>query len=302
MSEEMISELGEASVIPIKVSEGSFLLQGKEPASSTAEKYQVKLGDWVGPYDVLLKVIDEKEMDLFDLNISELLFHYLEHIQVLEMIDLDEAGEFLVVGASLAQIKSKMLLPREEQKDDEEEDETDPRTELVHYLIEYKKFREAADQLRDRPVLNRDVFLKGAKEQFDGGESEGRGQLFQLVKGFQKAFDRRTQSQSFEVEMEEVSVSERFHEIFQLLLKQSEIEFQSLMPATSSKSYLVASFLAVLELVRLKKIKILQMDSDSHLFLRLVAGASEDDLDHSEFDESADEEAPPPMTPKEQKA
>lgn len=273
------------SPIPIGSDSSVHLLQSQDEAVVKSEKYCVDLGVWSGPYDLLLKVIDEQEMNLFDLNISELLFHYLEYLDRLELINLEEAGEFLVVGATLAQIKSKMLLPKDEQSEDEDEDQNDPRDELVRYLIEYKRFKEAAERLRERPLLNRDVFVKGAKENFPGLEAEGSGKLFQLVKGFQVALKRVAHKQNFEIELEEVSVSERFHEIFTMLRERSEIEFQELLPATGSRVYLIASFLAVLEMVRLKKVKILQWETGERLFLKLNPGASDEDVVHSEFDE-----------------
>src|SRR5690349_13907863 len=115
------------------------------------EKYQVTLPAWTGPYDVLLQVIDEQDLNLLDLDISILLEHYLEFIRTSEHINLDEAGEFLVVAATLAQIKSKLLLPKEEGP--QEEEEKDPREDLVRYLMEYQKIKQAAELLKDRPLL-----------------------------------------------------------------------------------------------------------------------------------------------------
>lgn len=263
------------------------LVRAPEEQLSAAEKYQVHLPDWTGPYDVLLKVIDEQEMNLLDLDIAKLLEHYLVYIKELEVINLDEAGEFLVVAATLAQIKSKMLLPDE--KSEEEEEEIDPRAELVQYLIEYQKFKKAAEQLRERPILGRDVFEKGRKEIFQGLEAEGRGKLFQLVKGFQKAIQRVELNQDFEVEMEEVSVSERFHDIFAQVEKHRQVAFEDFLPEGKSKTFLIASFLAVLELVRMKKVGILQRLMDGPVFLEYREGATDADVVHSEFDEEPEE-------------
>jgi len=249
------------------------------------EKFTVVLPQWTGPYDLLLQVIQEQNLNLFDLNISVLLDHYLQYLEQLEAIDIDEAGEFVVVAATLAQIKSKMLLPVDPNEKTEEEEE-DPRAELVRYLIEYQKIKQAADQLRDRPLLGRDVFVKGAREEFEGLESEGHGKLFQLVKGFQKALARADIQLPFEVEMEDVSVSDRFQEVFSRVQIQKEVCFDDFLPSGRSKSYLIASFLAVLELVRMKKISILQRIIDGPLFLIYREGATSEDVVHSEFDEA----------------
>jgi len=260
------------------------LVKAPEAPMSSSEKFIVELPQWSGPYDLLLQVIDEQDLNLFDLNISLLLEHYLIHLQNLDVVDIDEAGEFLVVAATLAQIKSKMLLPAEERS--EEEEEEDPRKKLVQYLIEYQKIKQVAEQLRERPLLGRDVFVKGARESFDGLEAEGSGKLFQLVKGFQKAMLRNRIQTPFAIEMEEVSVSERFKEIFALIESKREIEFEHCLPAGQSKVYLIASFLAVLEMVRMKKILVLQREIDGPLYLQFKEGATAEDVVHSEFDEN----------------
>jgi len=258
---------------------------------AVTKKFTVVLPQWTGPYDLLLQVIQEQDLNLFDLNISILLDHYLQYLEQLESIDIDEAGEFVVVAATLAQIKSKMLLPVDPNEKNEEE-EGDPRAELVRYLIEYQKIKQAADQLRARPLLGRDVFVKGAQEVFEGLETEGHGKLFQLVKGFQKALARADIQLPFEVEMEDVSVSDRFQEVFSRVQTSREVCFEDFLPIGRSKSYLIASFLAVLELVRMKKVLILQRIIDGPLFLIYREGATSEDVVHSEFDEVLDLESP----------
>lgn len=290
--ETISAESFENAALPVQKASTTIsrLIRNHDEEFAAAEKYTVHLPQWTGPYDLLLKVIDEQELNLFDLNIFILLDHYLEHLKDLKTIDLDEAGEFILVGATLAQIKSKMLLPVEE-KDDEEEEE-DPRAKLVQYLLEYQRIKQAADQLRDRPILGRDTFVKGSREVFEALEGEGQGKLFQLVKGFQRALKRATPSAMFEVEQEEVSVSDRFQEIFDLLESKREVSFEAFLPEGRGKVYLIASFLAVLELVRMKKVFVLQRVVDGPLFIRFNEGATGEDVIHSEFDEevTGDEE------------
>lgn len=249
----------------------------------TTEKYQVTLSDWTGPFDVLLQIIDEKELNLLDLDISKLLDAYLEYLETAAHIDIDEAGEFLVVAATLAQIKSKLLLPKEETPNEEEE--KDPREELVRYLIEYQKIKQAAELLKDRPLLGRDVFVKGVREHFEGAEGEGRGQLFQLVRGFQKALRDLNAQIPMQLTTEVVAVSDRLNDIFHELKDRREMEFSEVFAGGMSKVYVVASFLAVLELVRLKKVKIYTSETFG-LFLRMVEGAEVGVDVHSEFDDN----------------
>jgi segregation and condensation protein A len=269
------------------MSEVESLIKAKEETLEKPEKYQVHFSDWYGPYDLLLKVIEEKELNLFDLNIAILLDGYLQYLESLTMIDLDDAGEFLIVAATLAQIKSKMLLPKEETVS--EEDEVDPRAELASYLIEYQKIKQAAERLREMPILGRDVFVKGLHEHFEGLDTEGHGTLFQLVKGFQKAVKRVEVRQDFQIEKENVSVSDRFSEIFLEVKSQKELSFDRLLSDSSSRIFIIASFLAVLELIRMKKIQIFQRDLDGPVFLAFREGATSEDVVHSEFDEVLDD-------------
>jgi segregation and condensation protein A len=272
----------------------SELVRASEDSAQSMPKFEVDVLGWHGPYDLILQVIDEQELNLLDLDISKLLEHYLQYLEGLTSIDIDEAGDFLVVAATLAQIKSKMLLPADESAAVEEV-EVDPRAELVRYLQEYQKFKEAAKLLQDRPLLGRDVFTKGAREQFEGLELEGRGQLFQLVKGFQKAWIRTETKNTYQIEQEEVSVSERLQEVFELLQEKKQLTFDEILIADRGRIFLIASFLAVLELVRLKKMRISQMDSGETLFLNFIEGASDEDVMgvHSEFDESEETSAGP---------
>jgi len=253
--------------------------------SVSRERYQVSLPDWTGPFDLLLQVIEEKSLSLLDLDISKLLEGYMERLQDTSLIDVDEAGEFLVVGASLAQIKSKLLLPKEEEP---QEEEKDPREELVRYLLEYQKIKQAATMLGERPVLGRDVFTKGVHEYFEGIEGEGRGNLFQLVKGFQKVLREIKSSTPMHFVREEVSVAQRLQDIFTTVTERKEVEFRELVKAAQSKTFVVVSFLALLELVRLKKIKLIVSDeTGSKIWLRSVEGADPNDLLKSEFDENS---------------
>lgn len=259
------------------------LIRAEEEALDAHEKYQVSIPDWSGPFDILLQIIDERELNLLDLDIASLLEGYLEHLQQVANVDVEEAGEFLVVGATLAQIKSKLLLPKEEEP---QEEEKDPREELVRYLMEYQKIKQAAMMLGERPVLGRDVFLKGNREHFEGVEAEGHGNLFQLVKGFQKVLREISAQSPMAFDREEVNVSERLLEVFRSVRDRQEVEFKDLISPGSSKTFVVVTFLSILELVRLKKIRLAQLESDGPLYLRFIEGASDEDVLKSEFDEA----------------
>jgi segregation and condensation protein A len=258
------------------------LIQAPREQLVVAEKYQVELPQWKGPYDLLLQVIEDQGLNLLDLDIAKLLDGYMAMLESATDLNLDEAGDFLVVAATLAQIKSRLLLPQEPVA---EEEEKDPREDLVKYLIEYQKMKQAAELLKDRPLLGRDVFTKGVHEHFEGVEAEGHGNLFQLVKGFQKVLRELKAETPYQIEREDVSVSVRFQEIFSQAKDEQECSFEDLLKEGRSVVYVIATFLAILELVRLKKISILQRGSGSELFLKFIPGASDTDLLKSEFDE-----------------
>ena len=232
---------------------------------------------------MLLQVIEDQNLNLLDLDISILLTHYLASIENAPDIDIDEGGEFIVLGATLAQIKSKLLLP---QDPTEEIEEKDPREDLVRYLQEYQNIKKAAELLKDIPLLGRDVFTKGIREAFEGAESEGHGTLFQLVKGFQNALRDLRASTPMEVSTERFSVSDRMKEVAEQIEREKEVVFEDLLRATASKLFVIASFLAVLELVRLKQIQLFQGDGPgAHLYLRWKGDVQLNEL-VSEFDEN----------------
>jgi segregation and condensation protein A len=258
-----------------------------ESSTTPAERYQVHWADWSGPFDILLQVVDEKNLNLLDLDISILLDGYLEHLKNTPSIDIDEAGEFLLVGSTLAQIKSRLLLPKEEVP---EEEEKDPREDLVRYLMEYQKFKQAAELLGERPLLGRDVFVKGAREHFEGAETEGSGNLFQLVKGFQKVLREVRAQTPMAMSREEVSVSQRLLEVFRIVKERGECEFRELLDGAMSKVFVIVTFLSLLELVRLKKMKVIVPEGSEQIYLRFLEGADESEILNSEFDETTDAE------------
>lgn len=249
--------------------------------SYSGEKYQVKLPQWTGPYDLLLQVIEEQKLNLFDLDIACLLDHYLRYLETLEFVDIDEGGEFLLVAATLAQIKSKLLLPKEEQTTEEEE--KDPRAELAHYLQEYQKFKQAAELLREQPLLGRDVFLKGGRELFEGLEVEGHGSLFQLARGFQRMLQELKAEEPFQISKEEWSVSDRMRTLIMQLQEKKEIVFEDCLQF-SNRVLVIVTFLAILELARLEKIKIFQRLGTAPIILQWVEGVDMN-IQKSEFDQ-----------------
>ena len=176
------------------------------------DAYRVKLEVFEGPMDLLLHLIKKNEIDIYDIPIALITQQYLEYLELMKQLNIDIAGEFLVMAAELMHIKSKMLLPKPEFEEEEEEG-PDPREELVRRLIEYQQFKEAAEQLRERELLGRDVFIRGATAQDwveIAGDSIAPLSLFHLIEAFQKLLEKVPGE--VQMEVDRVSVRERIIE------------------------------------------------------------------------------------------
>jgi len=222
--------------------------------------YKVKLEVFEGPLDLLLYLIKKDEVDIYHIPISEITDEYLKYLELMKLLDLNIAGEFLVMAASLMQIKSKMLLPPEEKTEDEIEE--DPREELVKRLLEYKKFKEAAGHLLTKEVMQRDVFPRKVPDhvKVDGEVTEipFEASLFDLIAAFNKVMKEVPRDVFYKVMKDEHTVEEKMHDIFHALVKKPAISFNKFFANVRSKVELVTTFLAILELIRLKEIVVTQ--------------------------------------------
>ena len=225
--------------------------------------YKVKLNIFEGPLDLLLFLIKRSKIDLYDIPISEITQQYLEYLDLMKMMDLDIAGEFLVMAATLLHIKSKMLLPKEE--DEDQEEELDPREELVRRLLEYKKFKDASDGLRGMYNKQRDVFVRcgeGDKGKIisDDGTEYFEASLFDLITSFKAVLKRIPKETFHQVVKSRYTVNDKIHQIFHILSERSKVLFLSLFEGSRDKDEMVVTFLAVLELMKLNEIFAVQKD------------------------------------------
>ena len=222
--------------------------------------YEVKLDGFEGPLDLLLHLIKKHELDIMDIPIAIITKQYVDSIELMKIMNLDVAGEFLLMAATLMHIKSKMLLPPEEVEEGEEE-ELDPREELVRRLLEYKKYKDAGLQLGERDILDRDLFSKGFTEEYDDESDEAvypEVGLFDLLDALQEVLKSVTPSIAHAVNMERISVKEKAEIILNRLKEERNMTFQSLFNNDSTKGEIVASFLALLELIKMKTINVFQ--------------------------------------------
>ena len=209
-----------------------------------------------GPLDLLLYLVKKDHLNIYDIPITEVVEQYLQYLDLMRLLNLNIAGEFLVMAATLMQIKSKMLLPPDESQVTQEEE--DPRAELVKRLLEYEKFKQIAQELRKKETDQREVF-KRPKTQ-DEEIISGRGEvyfeasLFDLISAFSKALEEVPKEVFYEVIKDEFTVEEKVHQILHLMLVETGVSISELFSKAKNKMELIVIFLAILELIRLKEI------------------------------------------------
>jgi segregation and condensation protein A len=228
--------------------------------------YEVKLEIFEGPLDLLLYLIKKNEIDIYDIPIALITEQYLSHIKMMKSLNLDVAGEYLVLAATLVHIKSKMLLPSQEEDTNGQEEEADPRSELVKQLLEYQVFKDAAMQLDQRPLLERDVFKRGRTDEdqyADGGKDEVDAELsvFELIEAFYRIISTSEKTEFMEIDVEKMSLTERINEILDRLNEKKKMTFTELMGGQTSRKSILYTFLAILELMRLRMIRVYQAGS-----------------------------------------
>jgi len=221
------------------------------------EEYKVQLEVFEGPLDLLLYLIKKDELDIYDIPIERITSQYLQYIDLMRMLDLSIAGEFIVMAATLMMIKSRMLLPPEERAELEEEEEEDPRWDLVRQLVEYKKFKDAAMHLESLEERQLDVFARGSDSATLGpaGEVSLRDiSIFDLISAFNDVLKKVKTEELKEIFAERYTVAEKIDEIMNMIKTHDRVSFSRLFIDIVSRHEIVCTFLAVLELIRLKQI------------------------------------------------
>jgi segregation and condensation protein A len=222
--------------------------------------YKVKLDVFEGPLDLLLYLIQKEEVDIYDIPISKITDQYLEYLELMKLLDLNIAGEFLVMAATLMHIKSKMLLPPDQSE--EEKVEEDPRAELVRRLIEYKKFKEAAGELSQMESHHKHFFARvgsGVKpDELPREEEFFEASLFDLITAFTKVLKDIPKDVFYKVVKDEFTVSEKIHDILHMMVERRSLMFTDLFKTAKNKFEIITIFLAVLELIKIKEIIVVQ--------------------------------------------
>lgn len=222
--------------------------------------YKVKLEVFEGPLDLLLYLIKKEELNIYDIPITKITDQYLEYLELMKLLDLDIAGEFLVMAATLMHIKSRMLLPPDQLE--QEEIEEDPRAELVRRLLEYKKFKEVASQLAAMESQQKHLFPRVGSLQPEEitipKDMLFEANLFDLITAFTKVLKDIPKDVFHEVIKDEFTVSQKMHDILHMMVAKQSIFFLDLFKAAKNKREMITTFLAILELIRLKTILVKQ--------------------------------------------
>lgn len=236
---------------------------------------EFRINEFEGPLDLLLHLIKESKMDIMNIEIESITKQYMDYLEEQEKMNLEIASEYLVLASELLEIKSKMLLPS--YKDENEEEEEDPREQLVNRLLEYQAYKEITKVLQEKESLRREIYTKSPeniKNYIDEvKEINIDVSLDDLVEAFKKYLQRKQDNKPLKtkVTVNEISVSSRRHDIKRLLKTKKKVSFFELFPVIS-KEYVVATFLAILEMAKSQELRITQNDTFDDIICEVVSG------------------------------
>jgi len=225
--------------------------------------YAIKLDIFEGPLDLLLYLIKKNEIDIYNIPIALVTEQYLQYLKIIKSLNLDLAGEYLVMASTLIHIKSRMLLPVPDEPSDEETEE-DPRAELVRQLLEHQAFKEAATALEMRPLLERDVFTRAAQisdkaeNLSDNDDDLIEVNIFELIEAFHRLVSRIDKKELMEIDLEKLSITDIINDIMERLSRDKNITFEELLGEKRDRRRIVYTFLAILELIKMRMIKAYQ--------------------------------------------
>ena len=233
---------------------------------------EFRINDFEGPLDLLLHLIKESKMDIMNIEIEKITKQYVDFLNAQEKMNLEVSSEYLVLASELIEIKSKMLLPNNKV---DEEDEEDPRTDLVNRLLEYKAYKSITPLLQEKELLRKDIYTKMPEnmQQYRNEDIEIQSDvtLDDLVDAFRKYYQRKIDNQPLKtkVTVNEISISSRRHDIKKLLKNKKRVSFFELFPVMT-KEYIVATFLAILEMAKNRELVIKQENNFEDIICEVV--------------------------------
>jgi segregation and condensation protein A len=240
---------------------------GEEALNLESSGITIKLDAFEGPLDLLLHLIRKDEVDIWDIPIARITAQYLEYLQLMNDLNINVAGDWLFMAATLIHIKSRMLLPPDPNAATPEEAEEDPRKELVYQLLEHQKFKNAAQMLYTREEVENAVWHNPPQEIVEDGKGVVTVTLFDLVKAFHEIVQRFDAQRSMELRQEEISIEEKIEELRHLLLVHDKLLFSSFFQQARSRRHLIVTFLALLELVRMREVWLYQKKAFEEIYI-----------------------------------
>lgn len=234
----------------------------EQPFESVLEAYPVRLEVFEGPLDLLLHLLKKHELNIYDIPIALVTAQYLDYLEMMQELNLDVAGDFLVMAATLIHIKSRMLLPRP--APEQESDDEDPRDALVRRLIEHQKFKAAAEMLHEKETVRSaqwmrpDVAVAPISGEVPTEEPELEVDLFSLINAFRAVVQRAKQRPTVVLPGEQVSIEARIDQLFDRLSETDACGFEDLFDDVSTRGDMIVTFLALLEMIRLKLVRVFQ--------------------------------------------
>src|SRR6267378_3783782 len=248
----------------------SINVTGSSPeivSDDTTDDLKIVMGDFDGPLDLLLHLIRQEQVNIYDIPVARIADEYLRYLQVMQELDIAVAGDFLVMAATLIELKTRMLLPRDRFATPEEEE--DPRKDLVDQLLEYQKYKAAAQMLWSRATVERAVF-KRAELETDENNPEVSVGLFDLLKVFQDILARHKEEVMLEIERDEISMAEMLERLRNMVMSKSELNLRIFFERAKSRRELVLAFLSVLELVRITEISLFKPETFGDIIARVA--------------------------------
>ncbi len=243
----------------------------------TQEDYKVRLEVFEGPLDLLLYLIKKDELEIHDIPIETITTQYVQYLELMQMLDLNVAGEFLVMAATLMMIKSRMLLPAEERPELEAE-EDDPRWDLVRQLVEYKKFKDAALHLEALELRREDIFGRDGAEAVLGQEPDVALHdvgLFDLISAFSDALKKVKSEELREIFAERFTVAEKIELLGDRLRREKRFSISRMFEGMRSRNEIACTFLALLELIRLNQARAVQQETYGEIMIEAAEGVVE---------------------------
>jgi segregation and condensation protein A len=246
-----------------------FHKETAEIVAESSDELRIRIGEFAGPLDLLLFLIRQEQANIFDIPIARITDEYLRFIRIMKSLDIAVAADFLVMASTLIEIKSKMLLPRDPNAQPDGDEMEDPRQELVDRLLEYEKFKSAAQMLHEKTTLEQAVFARG-KIESDDANAEISATVFDLLTVFQKIVARRADEIKLEIEREEISLVDVIKDLKRRIFEAGEVSLIAFFEEMHTKRELVTAFIAALEIVRTEAVKLVQKKTFGDVILRKV--------------------------------